>query len=136
MSICDVPRIILEPLVEHDGAHRRIFVIVGGIVMLVGALDPMEGSLVILAGSGLVTLGTFLSNSGRGLFIQWACILVSIAVGVGALFLLSAWGYGGTSEHSMWWGVLILPYPVAWAIGITCLLFRLIRTMRHRHAAA
>jgi hypothetical protein len=113
----------------------RILVIVGSIAMLVGALDPMEGRLVILPGSGLVTLGTFLSNSGRGLFIHWVCILVLIAVGVGALSLLSAWGFGGTSEHSMWWGVLILPYPIGWIMGIVSLMFRLVRSVRHRHAA-
>jgi hypothetical protein len=114
----------------------NILVIVGSIAMLVGALDPMEGSLVILPGSGLVTLGTFLSNSGRGLLIYWLWIFILIAVGVGALFVLSAFGgFGGTSGHSMWWGVLILPYPVGWVVGIVSLLFRLIRSVQHRHAA-
>jgi hypothetical protein len=112
----------------------RILIIVGSIAMLVGALDPMEGSLVILPGSGVVTLGTFLSNSGRGLLIYWIWIFILIAVGVGALFALSAWGFGGTSEHSMWWGVLILPYPIGWIMGIVSLLFRLIRSVQHRHA--
>ena len=114
----------------------RILVIVGSIAMLVGALDPMEGSLVILPGSGIVTLGTFLSKSGRGLLIYWIWIFILIAVGVGALFVVSAFGgFGGTSGHSMWWGVLILPYPVGWIMGIVSLLFRLIRNLQHRHAA-
>lgn len=101
--------------------------------------DRLAGSpytLVILPGSGLVTLGTFLGNSGRGLLIEWIWIFVLIAVGVGALFALSAGGFGGVSEHSMWWGVLILPYPIGWVIGITSLMFRLVRSVRHRHAAA
>ena len=38
----------------------RILIIAGSIAMLIGAIDPMEGSLVILPGSGLVALGTFL----------------------------------------------------------------------------
>jgi hypothetical protein len=114
----------------------RILVIAGSIAMLVGVLDPMEGSLVILAGSGLVTLGTFLSNSGRRLLIYWIWVFLLISVGVGALFGLSAiGGIGGKSGHSMWWGVLTLPYPVGWIMGIVSLLIRLIRSVQHRHAA-
>jgi hypothetical protein len=115
----------------------RSLVIVGGIAMLIGAVDPMEGSLVILPGSGLVTLGTFLSNSGRGLLIYWIWTFALIAVGVSALFGLSAFGgIGGTSGHSMWWGVLLLPYPVGWIMGVVSLLFRVIKSVRHQHAAA
>jgi hypothetical protein len=110
---------------------------VGGIAMLVGAVDPMEGSLVILAGSGLVTLGTFLSKVGRKVLMDWLWIFVLIAVGVGALWGLSSiGGFGGHSGRSGWWGVLILPYPIGWVIGITSLLFRSVRCVRHRHAAA
>jgi hypothetical protein len=114
----------------------RVLITVGSIAMLVGALDPLEGSLVILPGSGVVTLGTFLSDSGRGLLIYWIWIFILIAAGVGAMFVLSAFGgIGGRSGHSMWWGLLIVPYPVGWIMGIVSLLFRLIRTVRHRHAA-
>ena len=112
----------------------RILVIVGGIAMLVGALDPLEGSLVILAGSGLVTLGMFLGNTERSLLNYWIWISLLIAVGVGALFGLSAiGGFGGTSGRSMWWGVPILPYPVGWIMGIVSLSTRLIKSLRHRH---
>jgi hypothetical protein len=113
----------------------RLLIGIGSIAMLAGAADPLEGSLVILPGTGLVTLGTFLGDSGRGLLLEWVGILISIAVGVGSLFILSAWGFGGTSEHSMWWGLLILPYPIAWILGMVSLLFRLIRAVRERHAA-
>ena len=120
-------------------AHKpwsRVLITVGSIAMLVGALDPLEGSLVILPGSGVVTLGTFLSNSGRGLLIYWVWSFILIAAGVGAMFVLSAFGgIGGRSGHSMWWGLLIVPYPVGWIMGIVSLLLRLIRTVRHRHAA-
>jgi len=119
------------------GLWSRILLIVGSIAMLVGVLDPLEGSVVILAGSGLVALGTFLGQIGRQLLLYWILIFILIAVGVGAMFVLSAFGgIGGTSGHSMWWGVLILPYPVGWIMGIVSLLFRLVRSTRHRHAAA
>jgi hypothetical protein len=43
----------------------RILVIFGSIVMLIGAIEPLEGSLIIHAGNGLVTLGTYLGRSQR-----------------------------------------------------------------------
>ena len=113
----------------------RILVIAGGIAMLAGVPDPLEGSVVILVGSGLVTLGTFLGNPGRSLVVYWIRVLILIAVGVGAMFALSAMGgIGGTSGRPMWWGVPILPYPVGWVMGMVSLSARLIRSFRHRHA--
>jgi hypothetical protein len=97
----------------------RILIIVGSIAMLVGAVDPIEGSLVILPGSGLVLLGTFLGQNDRRLITLrvWAFIL--IAIGVGALWGLSVGGgIGGNSGRSMWWGLLILPFPIGWCISI------------------
>lgn len=111
-----------------------ILILVGGIAMLVGAADPMEGSLIILPGSGLVTLGTYLGKSGRGLLIEWILIFILITLGVGAF-----WGIGmigGGSERSMRWHRVVLPYPIGWVLGITSLGFRLVRSIRHRHAAA
>jgi hypothetical protein len=102
--------------------------------MLVGAADPLEGSLVILLGTGLVTLGTYLGSVERQLRIQWVLILLLIAFGVGAL-----WGLGALDlyrGHSRWWQVLILPYPIGWIMGIVSLVFRMIRSVRHQHAAA
>jgi len=114
----------------------HLLVIVGGIAMLVGAVDPLEGCLVILPGSGLVTLGTFLGQTERALRRYWVLIVALIVVGVGAMFGLSAvGGIGGRSGHSMWWGLLILPYPIAWVMGIVNLLFRLARSLRRRQAA-
>ena len=115
----------------------RILVTVGGSAMLLGAIDPLEGSVVILAGSALVLIGTFLDETGRQLLSYWITAVVLIAVGVGAMFALSAiGGIGGNSGHSMWWGVLILPYPIGWIMGIANLLVRLVRSVRHHHAAA
>jgi hypothetical protein len=97
----------------------RILIIVGSIAMLFGALDPMEGSVVILPGSGLVALGTFLGQSERRLITYRVWVFILIAIGVGAMWGLT-WvgGIGGKSGHSMWWGVLILPYLIGWSMGI------------------
>ena len=47
-----------SPGMNTRSIWSRILVLVGSIAMLVGALDPMEGSVVILPGSGLVALGS------------------------------------------------------------------------------
>jgi len=97
----------------------RILIIVGSIAMLVGALDPMEGSVVILPGSGLVALGTFLGQSQRRWIAYRVWVFILIAIGVGAMWgLTSVGGFGGNSGRSMWWGVLMLPYLIGWSMGI------------------
>jgi hypothetical protein len=105
-------------------------VIVGAVAMLVGALDPMEGSVVILTGSGLVALGTLLGNTSRRLRVYWIWTFLLITFGVGVMFGASAiGGFGGTTGRSMWWAVLVLPYPVGWVMGVGNLFFR----FRRRH---
>jgi hypothetical protein len=97
----------------------KILVIAGSLGMLVGAIDPLEGSLLIFPGSALWALGTCLGQAERRLITYrvWAFIL--IAIGVGAMWGLSAvGGFGGTSGLSMWWGLLILPYLVGWLMAI------------------
>jgi hypothetical protein len=101
------------------GIWSRILTIVGSIAMLVGALDPMEGSVLILPGSGLVALGTFVGQSERRVLAYRVSVFVLIAMGVGAMWALSrVGGFGGNSGRSMWWGVMILPYLIGWSMGI------------------
>jgi hypothetical protein len=85
--------------------------------MLVGAVDPLEGSLVILPATALVALGALGGEGRRGTLIYWSLALV--VVGVGALWGLSALGgFGGSTGRSWWWGVVLLPYPVGWLLGL------------------
>ena len=113
----------------------RILTGVGTLAMLVGAIDPLEGSVIILAGSALVLTGAFLGNSEPRVRADWVWVFGLIVFGVAAMFVLSAFGgIGGRSGHSMWWGLLILPYPIGWVMGIVNLASRLIRRARHHHA--
>lgn len=97
----------------------RVLVILGGLGMLVGALDPLEGSAVILPGSGLMALGIYLGQGERRLIAYRVAVFILVAMGVGAMWgLSSAGGIGGNSGYSMWWGVLILPYLIGWSMGI------------------
>jgi hypothetical protein len=120
-------------LLGASSLWSRILITLGTVAMLAGALDPLEGSLVILPGAGLITLGTFLGHTERQLRTQWVLVLLLIAFGVGALWGLSALDlYRG---HSRWWQILILPYPIGWVIGIVNLLFRLVRSIQHSQPA-
>ena len=120
---------------EVKSLSARVLFIIGVIAMVVGILDPLEGSVIILAGSGLVALGTWLGNRGRALSVYWACLFGMTAFGVIALFWLSAvGGIGGNSGHSLWWGLVLLPYPIGWLLGMANLVGRLIDRVRHRHS--
>jgi hypothetical protein len=95
----------------------RGLVIVGLVLMLIGVADPLEGSVVSSAGSGMAALGAHADNSRHRFLVYWSAAL--IAIGVGAIWGLSAiGGIGGRSGHSAWWGSLILPYPVGWILGL------------------
>ena len=115
----------------------RILKVVGGIAMLLGTLDPLEGSLLILPGGGLVALGVYLSGKDRRTVLYWASVFILIAVGVGAMFALSArGGFGGESGRSMWWGILILPYPVGWLMALAGGVIALVRYFKDKRRAA
>jgi purine-cytosine permease-like protein len=114
----------------------RILIAVGGIAMLLGTVDPLEGSLLILPGSGLVALSMWLGKRERRTLVYWVWVFILIAVGVGAMFGLSAFGgIGGKSGHSMWWGILLLPYPVGWLMALAGGIAGLVRFFKARQKA-
>lgn len=97
----------------------RILKAAGILCILVGSLDPLEGSVLILAGSGLVALAARLGPEPPSVFREWRALFLMIAFGVLQLFELSAFGgIGGKEGHSLWWGVLILPYVAGWVLAL------------------
>ena len=97
----------------------RLLVTIGGAAMLVGAVDPLEGSILILLGSGLFALGVFLARSGRRLVAYRLLVFGLIAAGVIAMFGLTLiGGVGGSTGRSPWWALLVLPYPIGWSLGV------------------
>jgi hypothetical protein len=95
----------------------RILVGVGLACMLIGAIDPLEGSFVVLIGVALATLGSVIGGSRYFQLLSWSFALVAIGVAVTVFF---SWlgGLGGSSGHSIWWAVFILPYPAGWILGL------------------
>ncbi len=95
----------------------RALVIAGLVLMLVGALDPLEGSVLILGGSALTAAGAFFGKSPR--YRLQVAAVVLIAIGVAALFGLSALGgVGGNTGRSIWWLSICVSYPSGWVIGL------------------
>ncbi len=97
--------------------------------MLVGAIDPLEGSFIILPGSGIVALGALLGKSRYRLPLY--CAFALIAVGVGAMVVLSMFGgVGGSTGRSIWWLLLALPYPAGWIMGLVGAILKLIESFK------
>jgi hypothetical protein len=114
----------------------RVLGALGIFGMVVGTLDPLEGCVAILAGSGLIALGQFLGKAERRELAFSLWVFGLIAVGVAAMFGLTAIGGGGGPGHpSSWWLLLAVTYPVGWVLGIVHLVFRLVRRLRRGKAA-
>lgn len=97
----------------HDLA--KVLLAVGGIAMAVGALDPMEGSMLILPGSGLLALGTWLSGAERrAVWFKVAAFLL-LAVAFAAL-----WGFtfAGGTRSVPGISLMVVPYLAGWNMGI------------------
>ena len=95
----------------------RPLVIAGLTAMMLGVVDPMEGSLVIAVGSVLVALSTPRRESAVGGRVWLASLLV--VAGVAALWIMSAFGgVGGRTGRSIWWLLATAPYPVGWLLGV------------------
>jgi hypothetical protein len=103
--------------IDKRARWARILVIIGLVLMVIGVLDPLEGSLIILPGIGLVAISAFLIKSRYQKLLLWAfCLAV---VGVGALVILgSLGGFGGKTGLSWVWGLTVLPYPAGWIMGL------------------
>jgi hypothetical protein len=113
------------------GRWSRALVILGSIAFCIGTLDPMEGSLLILAGCGLVLFGTYLGRQPRPMLVYWSWVTGLVVVGVAALWVLSALGgVGGNGGRSMWWLLVCVPYPVGWLLAFAGLLVRAVRSLR------
>ena len=98
--------------------HWARGLVVGGLVlMLVVIADPLEGSFLSLPGVVAITAAAILTHSRFRAQAYWAAAL--LVLGVCALGIMSAvGGIGGDTGRSMWWAVLLLPYPVGWLYSL------------------
>jgi len=108
---------------ENKKKWIKAIYITGIVALIIGALDPLEGSVVIAAGSAFIAFASHLTADRH-----WKIFLatfIMILIGVSFLFYLSSLGgFGGNSALSWWWGLLILPYPLGWLTNIVLLIIR------------
>lgn len=93
----------------------------GAVAVVIGMLDPLEGSVVIAAGSTLLAFSALAAkNSFRNWFITaWLMVMA----GVFYLFYISSLGgFLGNTGRSWVWGLPILPYPLGWIMIIVLLI--------------
>lgn len=111
---------------KEKATWARAMYIVGVVALIIGAVDPMEGSVVIAIGSTLAALSTYVTHD-RDQKIFFAAMIM-IVLGVFFLFYFSSLGgIGGHSTLSLWWGILILPYPMGWLISIITVIIRAVK---------
>jgi hypothetical protein len=109
----------------------RRLVVLGGVVFALGTLDPMEGSIVILVGVGLILLGTYGGRQRKAMLVYWKWVAGLVAAGVAALWgLTDLGGVGGKTGRSMWWLLLCVPYPVGWLLALGGIIVRVMRWLR------
>ena len=100
-----------------------VLYLIGVVVLIIGAIDPLEGSVLILVGSALITFSTHKTQDRH--WKIFATTFLMIVIGVFFLFYFSS--LGGFGEHSAlsWWcGTLVLPYPIGWLTSIITLIVR------------
>jgi MFS family permease len=103
----------------------KVLFIIGVVALIIGALDPLEGSVVIVAGSIIMTISAYLRRDRhRKQFLTFSILIV---VGVFFLLFFSSFGGFGKGALSWWWGILVLPYPLGWLASIVLLIVRALK---------
>ena len=106
----------------------RIVYIIGVAASIIGVLDPMEGSILLMAGGILLAVSTyFIKDKYRKMFFTTAIMMV-----VGVFFLFYFSSLGGFPPLPWWWGILILPYPIGWLMLITTLIVRSVELKKRK----
>ena len=100
----------------------QIAFITGVVFFLLGTIDPLEGSVLVALGSGILAWVSYLAKEPHFKYYRIAAILIFI--GVVCLWVLSAYGgFGGDTGRPDSWALILIPYPVGWLM-VLVLLFR------------
>ncbi|WP_156226957.1 hypothetical protein [Corynebacterium comes] len=104
----------------------RGLAVIGLLGLVIGTLDPLEGSVLIVAGVALITLAAFLGGSRHRSLLAWSLVIIVLAVA--GMWISSLYGgFGGDTGRSLWWLVPVLaPYILGWLLAVvgTVRLFR------------
>jgi hypothetical protein len=105
----------------------ELYLKIGIALIVLGSLDPMEGSILINIGSILLAISGFI----LGRRWKWWSLIASISITIGVISLWSVSSLGGFDPETEWWWLLaILPYPVGWLGILGFMLSSLIQHLR------
>lgn len=102
----------------------RVVFIIGIAATIIGAIDPLEGSIIIAIGGICLAVAMYFMND-RYFKIFLICAIM-ILVGVSALWFISSLG-GYEPKKEWWWNVFISPYPLGWLFSIITLIIRWVK---------
>ena len=102
----------------------HVVFIIGIAATIIGAIDPLEGSIVIAIGGICLAVATYFMNDRYFKFFLVGAIM--ILFGVSALWFISSLG-GYEPKKEWWWNVFISPYPLGWLVNIITLMVRWVK---------
>lgn len=90
----------------------------GGLAVLIGGFDPLDGAVVVLAGTALLAAAATVAPCDRGVRTMRAMNFVLTAFGCVAIWILSAQGgVGEATGRSFLWAFLGLPLVAGWSLS-------------------
>jgi hypothetical protein len=108
---------------------KRLLFIIGIVALIIGAIDPLEGSVLICGGAVLISVAVLAAHDRhRYLFLA---ATISILIGTAMLFYMSSLGgIGKGTSYSMWWALVFLPLPLGWLMIVVLLIIRAFRSRK------
>jgi hypothetical protein len=104
---------------------KKTLLITGVILLIIGMIDPLEGSVLIAAGSLLVTIYSYIVNDRFKRYFMIGLLL--IVFGILSMFYVSARGGIGEGDLPRIWILTIVPYPVGWLMTAGLLIYKTIK---------
>jgi len=96
----------------------QVLTIAGGLAVLVGGVDPLEGAILVLTGTALLAAAAMVAPCDGVVRRARAVNLALTLVGFAAIWGMSAvGGVGGSTGHSFWWALLGLPLMAGWSLS-------------------
>lgn len=96
----------------------QVLAIAGGLVVLVGGVDPLEGSILVLTGTALLAAAAMVAPCDGVVRRARAINLALTLVGFAAIWGMTAvGGVGESTGHSFWCALLGLPLVAGWSLS-------------------
>lgn len=97
----------------------QVLTVPGGLAVLAGGIDPLEGSILVPVGTALLAGAAMIAPCEPVVRRARALNLALALVGFAAVWGLTALGgVGGTTGRSFFWALLGLPLVVGWTLSL------------------